>query len=254
MTFNRLEKIKNELIDKKYLSFSDLGELFPDVSGMTLRRDIDKLEKAGFVTKIRGGARINENNLYTNEDIYSLRAARNLSSKKYVANKALKFIETGRSVYLDSGTTVMELARILPDMHLSIITSGPNIALEIAKRNNPSVNIIGGTLNSNNCSVAGSIALSNIKHYNFDIAFMAPSGYSDNFGFTIGNSDEGEVKKSIIKKSNKVIMLMTKDKLGKILPITFAGLKDIDVIITDAELSNDFILNAEKFNVEILNI
>jgi len=253
LTYNRLEIIKQMLIEKNILSFKDLEQQFPDVSTMTLRRDIERLEHEGFAMKIRGGAKKVDQSK-EREDLYSKRANRNIEAKQLLASNALQFIEIGRSVFLDSGSTIMELAKILPDVHLSIITSGPNIALEITKNHNPTVNILGGTINSDNCSVAGPTALSSIKNFNIDLAFIAPSGYSPSGGFTVGNYAECEVKRAVIKKANMVIMLMEQEKINKSLPFTFATLKDIDVIITNGELSKDFTKLALKANVNIINV
>lgn len=253
MTYNRLEIIKQLLIEKNIVSFKELESQFPEVSTMTLRRDIERLEHEGFAMKIRGGAKKVDQSK-EREDLYSKRANRNIEEKQLLASNALQFIEIGRSVFLDSGSTIMELAKILPDVHLSIITSGPNIALEITKNHNPSVSILGGTINSDNCSVAGPTALASIKNFNIDIAFIAPSGYSSNGGFTVGNYAECEVKRAIIKKANMVIMLMEQEKINKSLPFTFATLKDIDVIITNGELSKEFTKLALKARVNIIKV
>lgn len=253
MTYNRLEIIKQLLLEKNIVSFKELESQFPEVSTMTLRRDIERLEHEGFAMKIRGGAKKVDQSK-EREDLYSKRANRNIEEKQLLASNALQFIEIGRSVFLDSGSTIMELAKILPDVHLSIITSGPNIALEITKNHNPSVSILGGTINSDNCSVAGPTALASIKNFNIDIAFIAPSGYSSNGGFTVGNYAECEVKRAIIKKANMVIMLMEQEKINKSLPFTFATLKDIDVIITNGELSKEFTKLALKARVNIIKV
>lgn len=253
MTFDRIETIKQILNEKNIVSFRELELRFPDVSTMTLRRDIERLEHEGFAMKIRGGAKKVDQSK-EREDLYSKRASRHIEEKQLLASNALQFIEIGRSVFLDSGSTMMELAKILPDVHLSIITSGPNIALEITQNHNPTVNLLGGTINSDNCSVAGPVALSSLKQFNIDMAFIAPSGYSSNGGFTVGNYAECEVKRAIIKKANMVIMLMEQEKINKSLPFTFATLKDIDVIITNGDLSKEFTKLALKANVNIINV
>ncbi len=253
LTYTRIETIKKELKSNGFVSYEYLSSLFPDVSTMTLRRDIERLESEGIAVKVRGGAKyLTESD--KREDVYSLRAVRNIAAKQKIAEKALKYIDTGRSVYLDSGSTIMEFAKTLPDIRLSVITSGPNIALELIKRKKPNVNLIGGTLNPDNCSLAGPIALYALKNYNIDIAFVAPSGFTNEIGFTVGNFAESEVKKTVIKKANKVIMLMDKEKVGKNLPFTFANLKNIDVIITDCDIDNNLLSEAKNQNVEIIKV
>ncbi len=253
MTYNRLELIKNYLDEKKVVSFKELSEAFPDVSLMTIRRDIEKLEYMGMAMRIRGGAKKIETET-ERETAYFKRMKQNPEVKATLAAKALEFIDTGRSIFIDSGSTMMELAKILSNIPLSIITSGPNIALEVMKQNEITVNLTGGTLNSNNCSLAGACALASLKLLNIDYAFISPSGYSKNGGFTVGNYADSEVKRAVIKKASTVIMLMSKDKIDKSLPFTFASLKDIDIIITDIDKQSSILKGANKFNVKIINV
>lgn len=252
MNYDRHEIIKNQLSQKGVVYLNDLVKLFPHVSSMTLRRDFEVLEHEGFAIKIRGGIKASDNSDHASELVYSHRANENIDAKNKIAKKALTYIETGRSVYLDSGTTMMSLANLLPDIKLSILTSGPNIAMEVLKKYTPTVNLIGGHINRDNLSVSGAFALKFIKELNIDIAFIAPSGFSATGGFTCGNYAECEIKKAVIKKANKVILLMDSNKQDKALPFTFATLKDIDVLITDKALSDSVNRTAIKANTQII--
>lgn len=235
MSFERQEKIKELLDEKGVVFFKELEALFPQVTSMTLRRDIERLTGEGIAVKIRGGAKaVQHTDL--REPIYSLRATKNIEIKLKIAKKALPYIETGRSVYLDAGSTLMCFASILPDISLNVLTSGPNIALEVLKNHNPTVNLIGGLINQDNLCVSGKQSLNFIKDVNIDIAFMSSSGFSAKDGFTCGNYSEAELKKTIIKKANRVIMLMDSNKVDKSLIFTFANIKNIDIIITDSAL------------------
>lgn len=250
----RRETIKKILLNKGIVFLKDLEKMYPDYSSMTLRRDLQALEEMGVAVKIRGGARstLGDNSIF--EPVYSNRASKNLDSKRNIAAKALSYIEAGRSVFLDSGTTVMELAKAVPDKKLSILTSGPNIAIEILKKPSPIVNLIGGIINRDNLSVSGAHALSFVKSVNIDVAFMAPTGVTAENGFTCANYTEYEVKKAIVKKANKVIVLMDASKFDRSLPFTFATLKDIDIIISDARFSENFLTKAHAAGVEVITV
>ena len=250
----RREIIKKILRENGVVYLKELEALFPDLSSMTLRRDLESLEKDGYAIKIRGGARSSGIDFTSTEQIYSHRAKQNLDAKRKIAQKALSYIETGRSVFLDSGTTVMELAKILPDVNLSILTSGPNIAIEILKKYNPTVNLIGGIINRNNLSVSGAHALNFVKSVNIDVAFMAPVGGSAEDGFSCGNYTEYEVKRAVVKKANKVIVLMDSSKLSHSLPFTFASLKEIDILISDARFDSEFLKAAKNAGVEVIMV
>jgi len=249
---NRREIINAYIHEKGEIKLKELEKMFPDVSSMTLRRDLIYLENKGYVIRVRGGAKAISHVTGTVEDVYSLRATENMEAKIKIAKKAVNYIETGRSVYLDAGTTIMCLARILPDENLSIITSGPNIALEIAKHHKPSVTLIGGQLNRNNLCTSGINALDFIKSINIDIAFLASSGFSLDTGFTCGNFSECELKKAVVKKARRKIMLMDTSKFNKSMPFTFASLEDIDIMICESAIPQDIMEEAEKNGVKII--
>jgi DeoR/GlpR family transcriptional regulator of sugar metabolism len=146
----------------------------------------------------------------------------------------------------------MCFASILPDISLTVLTSGPNIALEVLKNHNPTVNLIGGLINQDNLCVSGKQSLNFIKDVNIDIAFMSSSGFSAKDGFTCGNYSEAELKKTIIKKANRVIMLMDSNKVDKSLIFTFASIKDIDIIITDSALPESIQSIISKTSTELI--
>lgn len=253
MTYNRIEAVKKMLKKNKTVTYAQLSNALPDVSVMTLRRDIERLEVEGFAKRIRGGATL-IGTLPKSEDTFSKRLRENADEKDLLVKSAVSLIESGRSVFLDSGTTMLALAKILPNKPLSVVTSGPNVALELANRPNTTLNLIGGTLNPNNCSVAGASAIMCLKMLNIDLAFISPSGFSLSGGFTVGNYADCEVKKAVIKKASKVIMLLSKHKLDKTLPFTFANLKDVDVLITDLSKDNTIVKKAEMLGVSVITV
>lgn len=252
MNINRRDTIKALLQTKPFVSLHELEKLFPNVSSMTLRRDIEHFEHEGDAIKVRGGARSMKFITTSMEDAFNQRLNENIPAKEKVAMKAIEIIETGRSLFIDSGTTMMRLASLIPDERLTITTTGPNIALELAKKNLPIINIVGGMLNRDNVSVSGNQALRFLNDFNIDIAFIVPSGMASHNGLTSGNYNECELKKLVVEKARKVVILMDKSKLDKILPYTFCNVADVDVIITDSALPDDILEQATDAGVEII--
>lgn len=251
MSFNRREKILELLREQDTIMLKELEQLFPEVSSMTLRRDLDFFEKIGEAIRIRGGAR-HIKSLGTQEDLYALRAVKNPAAKERIARMAVGYVETGRSIFMDSGSTGMSFARALPDLNLSILTGAPNVAMEVSKRYKPSVTLIGGPINRNTLSASGSQSLAFISNLNFDMAFLVASAFSADHGFTCGNSDECELKKAIAAKANRTIMMVDSSKFGKSMPYTFATLADIDVLITDAEPDEQVKALAEQSGTTVI--
>lgn len=252
MNSERRNTVRELLASKPFVSLHELEELFPEVSSMTLRRDIEYFEEQGEAIKVRGGARSMKFITTSMEDAFSLRLNENMGAKEKVAYRAISMIETGRSLFIDSGTTMLKLASLLPDERLTATTTGPNIALELIKKNCPIVNIVGGMLNRDSISVSGNQALRQLGDINIDIAFIVPSGMSAHNGLTSGNYSECELKKLVIEKARKVVVLMDTSKLDKILPYTFAQIAQINVIITDKPLPPDIAEEALKNNVEVI--
>lgn len=252
MKATRRQIIRELLQTKPFVSLKELQEHFPDVTSMTLRRDIEFFEKQGELIKVRNGARSMKFITTSMEDEYDMRAKENSEAKIQIARSAAEFIETGRSIFLDSGTTTMRLAEFIPDKRLTITTSGPNIALELAKKNMPLINLVGGMVNRDNVSVSGSQALQFLENVNIDIAFMVPSGYSPKNGFSCGNYSECELKSYIVQKARYVVMLMDTSKIDKILPYTFCKLDRVDTLFLDKPISSSLLNAAEYPNLKIV--
>lgn len=236
------------------VQLQQLKQHFPEVSVMTLRRDLTGLENEGFLIRTHGGAVSAERLAAVSgeEYAYSRRAAENIEAKLRIADKALTLTETGRSMYFDAGSTVMCLARLLPDDNYNIVTSGTNIALELVKKQNTSVMTLGGSVNRNTLSVSGPNAMEMIDGINIDVAFMSASGFSTENGFTVSNVYECELKKKVISRSKKVILLMDSGKLNKNMTFTFANLEDLDVWIAEGPLPDDIRKAAESRRVALL--
>lgn len=252
MKTSRRAVIKKLLYEKPFVSLKELEAIFPEVSGMTLRRDIEYFENQGEAIKVRGGARSMKFITTSMEDSFHQRLGENMSAKEKIARRAIEFIGTGRSLFLDSGTTVLTLASLLPDERHTIITTGPNIALELIKKRLPIVNLVGGMVNRENISISGNHALTFLDGINIDMAFIVPSGLSIKDGFTSGNYPECELKKMVVEKARKVIVLMDTSKLDRSLPFTFSSLDRVHTIIADKPLPDDIAAAAKAAGVEII--
>jgi putative aga operon transcriptional repressor len=252
MNFDRREKIRDMLRNKPFVSLHELEEMFPDVSSMTLRRDIDYFEKQSEAIKVRGGARSMKFITSCMEGKFSLRMNEHPQEKQKIADVAIKMIETERSVFLDSGTTIFQLASMMPDERLVITTTGPNIALELIKKKLPIVNLVGGMLNRDSISVSGNVAVKYLSDINIDVAFIVPSGVSSDNGFTCGNYSECEFKRLVIEKARRTVILTDNSKLDKTLPYTFADFSMIDTIITDRVVPQEIADEARKSGTKII--
>ena len=130
-----------ELIDKRgKLSLAQLGEHFPNVSQMTLRRDLLTLEEDGKIIRVRGGAMSVKDVQKTSGEPYVKKTAIHTDEKIVIAEKAAALVDEGVSIFLDAGSTALYLAKELPDIPCNVFTNGLAVATELAKKKNIMVN------------------------------------------------------------------------------------------------------------------
>lgn len=244
----RQEKIKQYIQQNKLASIKELQALCPEVSLMTIHRDLDLLEKQHFIMKVRGGAR---SLTHTSDPGYAVREEENIQSKEAIAQKALPLIVPDSAVFFDAGTTALALARALPDISLHVFTTSPVIALELCRLSLPSINLCCGNLNRSNLALSGQSTLNMLKDINIDLAFLGVSGCSAEHGFTCGKESEMLVKRLVIQKARTSVALMDATKLTRLMPFTFAELEDFDYVVGDI-LPDNFIHAAKHVNTKIL--
>ncbi len=247
----RREKIRKYIQEKGAVSIKELTELFPDVSVMTIHRDLAKLEEERLIIRTRGGAMALNYHGVT-EGKLETRMQSNVVEKRDIAQKALGLIYTDSTVFFDAGTSCMTLAQALPDIELNIFTTAPNIAVQLSHLVNPTIHMCGGTLNRANQAVSGAGTLAMLEHINIATAFIGVSGYTPDGGFTCGKEDEMQVKRLIMKKAARKVILMDSSKCGKIFPYMFGQMEDVDYVISDGNLPEEFLKLAEEANVTVL--
>ncbi|MBE7001935.1 MAG: DeoR/GlpR transcriptional regulator [Ruminococcaceae bacterium] len=245
----RLNRMKTYIEKKNVVTIKELQALFPEVSLMTIHRDLDALTEAGVVVKFRGGAKSVRHN---GDPEFNVRIGENNSGKFAIAQKAMELIQPHSSVFLDASTTNLMLARSLPDINLNIITTGPSIALELCRLHNPVVTLCCGTINRKNLALSGQNTLEMLKKINIDLAFIGVSGFSLEAGFTCGTEGDMLVKRMVIQKARTSVVMCSHDKLKCLMPYTFAHLSDVDYLISDEPMPEAFADAAKQAGLKIL--
>ena len=237
------------------VSTDQLFSQFPAFTPKTIRRDLIHWERAGAILRSHGKARVNRQYLYQLEAQYSKREGENAQIKNALALAGVAQLEGHNSLFIDAGTTMMSLARQLPDRNLTVLTAAPNIALTIVG-NNPqcSVLLTGGNLNPKTLGCAGYSSAEFIRQINIDIAFMVPSGFSIANGFMVGEYFESDLKRAVIEKAEKVILLTDSSKIGVSMPFTFARPPDIDLLICDRQIDPETENHLLAKGVEIIKV
>lgn len=241
-----------ELVNRLgYVRFIQIKENFPNVSEMTLRTDLKALDQEKKIVRIHGGAKSVQLVIGT-DDYLNNRSIRNQDEKEEIAEKAAGLIKPDTAVFLDSGSTTTMLARLFPDQSNLIYTTGLSCATELAGLSEPTVLIPGGKLNRYSVSVYGTSVVKELEMVNFHQTFLGVMNFEYQTGFTCGNQEEAILKRTAIRQSEEVIVLMDSSKLDRKGTYSICGLDDIDILVSDGHLPPDFRKECRDHKVTVL--
>ena len=247
----RQEKILQILKEDKSVSVNKLSStLF--VSHSTIRRDLSRMEQKGLAVRTFGGVILAPSQ--SNKEIsFELRENSNLSEKRSLCQKASQLIKDNTTIFLDSSTTLLPLVPYLNNFsRLVIITNGLFIANEIINNTKHQVILPGGLIQPNTNSMLGSLTLKSLEGFHCETCLISSSAFDLDFGISETSLDQGDVKRTMIKNSDQVIALIDASKLGKKSLYKTCGIDDIDVLITDGQLDDDYLVVLKKNNVTLI--
>ncbi|MVM37844.1 DeoR family transcriptional regulator [Spirosoma sp. HMF3257] len=228
----RRDKILELLKEDGSAKVIDLARIFK-VTEVTIRQDLEKLEKDGLVTKEHGGAYLK--NVEDQVRTFSLGNQENIDKKELIATKCLEFIESGDSIILDSGSTTTEIAKKLRGYkNLTVITNALNIALILGAEPGIELIVTGGEFKPPTLSLTGQKAADFFKGINVQKLFLATAGISLKSGLTYPSISDLVVKKAMIDAADTTYLVADSTKMGKSAFASLGALSLIDYIITDA--------------------
>lgn len=221
--------IKQINIHNKVLS-ADLSRQL-DVSEDTIRRDLNEMSEAGKILKVYGGA-ISKSFHYPfqQNDVYARDA------KKEIARKAIKLIQNGMVILTGGGTTMIEMARMIPEnLSCTLFTVSPLLALEMTEHTNLDVHLIGGQLAKNSQICVGAQVINQLSDIRADLCFMGTNGISLQDGITDSDWEVIQIKKAMINSAQKTAVMSIAEKINSIHKMKVCNLNVINYVITDLE-------------------
>ena len=234
MTVNeRRATIVKMLEARGRVSIAEVSRL-TEVSEMTIRRDLEALEREGILKRTRGGAVSVISLSY--EPPYIIRKDSKLSAKSRIAQRASEMLSEGETVILDVGTTAVAIAQALRSrVNLTVLTSNLWAAAILADEPGIVLMVTGGTARARERSLVGSLATRAFSELVFDVFFLGVAGVHPEFGITDYNMEEAEVKREAIRAAQRRIVVADSSKLGKVAFAKICDMDQIDMIITDNE-------------------
>ncbi|GAA4327121.1 DeoR/GlpR family DNA-binding transcription regulator [Flaviaesturariibacter amylovorans] len=243
----RQEFIIHQLhLHNKVLS-TDLSQKI-SVSEDTIRRDLAELAEAGRIIKVHGGAiSCSFRPALGNADIYSL------EQKKIIAQKAINLIQDGMFVFTTGGTTIIELARCLPErLQATFITGSLPAAYEYIRHPNLEVIFIGDRVSRDAQLTVGPDAVARIGQFNADLCFLGTNALHVTQGLTDSDLEVAQVKRAMIERSARVVSLSISEKIDTVQKIQVCPLSRIHTIITELPPEAPLLEHYRKTGLEIL--
>lgn len=236
LKYERLEKIEKYISENKYVSVSELMEEFR-ISRATVRRDLLTLESRHAIVCTRGGALMEGTTHY--ELPYQDKEVSNRDEKLRLAAWAVQELKAGDTILIDTGTTLSCLAQRIPDEQLLAATCDVKIAMELAKKSQTNVLMIGGgMIRKGYFNITGTFTEQMLQEYHFDKFFMSCDAVDLRAGVTITNSDEVRVKRAMMQASNESILLIDHTKFERVTFSKVCKLASMTRIITGRELDD----------------
>lgn len=220
-------------------SVSELAERF-ETSESTIRRDIDRLEAAGLLVKVHGGAAsvdaaVSPVPFVANEPTMAEKRSLNAAEKRAIAAYAASLIEPDDFVFLDAGSTTQIMVELLgePALCATYVTNSVSNALALAARG-VHVIVIGGDLKAGTEAIVGPGAIDALSRYNFSKGFAGANGATREQGFTTPDASEAMVKMLALQHSASRYVLADASKLGVVTPVTFSAFSDATLVTAGA--------------------
>ncbi len=203
------------------------------VSDVTIRKDLDTLEDQGAIVRVHGGAMLAE--LRDSVKSVHTRGLARVESKRSIARAALPLIQHGETIYLDAGSSAAELAELVADMELRVVTNSLQVLNRLADRPGISLFMVGGSYRHAAGSFIGPWAEENLGKVQLDHAFIGTTGVSLDGRFSSQNSIESQSKRAAIAAARTSVVIADRSKIGVQAFSVFASSEDIDVLITDTD-------------------
>ncbi len=251
MTVSRRRDILEQVKKSGEVLISDLSKQF-QVTEVTIRNDLEYLEKRNLVMRARGGAINVENHVGIDKSIMDKNRLHSIE-KMSIGKKSASLIKNGETIILDSGTTTAEIAKNLEGFeHLTVITNALNIVNILINQPNVHLIVPGGIVRPHSMSLVGPLAEKSLRNFFVDKAFISTDGFDTRQGVYTPNIEEASLNAVMIQISKEIILVTDSSKFTRKSLVFICGLNNITTVVTDKGISADDKKRLEDANIQVL--
>lgn len=245
----RQEDIVKIVSEQHKIEVNTLSEML-DVSKVTIRKDLDKLENQGILHREHGYAVLNS------EDDLNYRLAINYDVKKRIAKEAAKEVKNNDIVLIESGSTCALLAEELANerKNVTIITNSNFIASRIRRSDSINIILLGGEYQKVSQVSTGILTEQAVSHFYCDKMFVGIDGIDENRGFTSLDLRRAETARAMAKQADELIVLTDATKFNQKGPMGFFKFSEVSKVYTDKMIQNDIVNFLRRENIELFTV
>ncbi|CAN7544957.1 DeoR/GlpR family DNA-binding transcription regulator [Pseudoduganella sp. LjRoot289] len=247
LTRQRKELLLNMLRQDGQIVAKTLSEKL-GLSEDTIRRDLRELAKEGLLERVHGGA------LPASPAMGNFAQRQHISSdaKPAIGRAAAAMVKPGQVVFIDGGTTAVQVARHLPrELRAVVVTHSPSIAVELAEHPTVEVIMLGGRLFKHSIVGVGAATMEAVAQVRADIFFMGVCSLHPEAGISTGDYEEGCVKRAISAASLRTVVLASPEKLNTAAPFRIAPLAQVNDIIVNAGVDEALLAPYRQMGIAI---
>lgn len=240
LTEERHKKIMDLLNQESIVKSQELSDIL-DASESTIRRDLQDLEKAGMLERVHGGAKLKSD--LGSEQSMNEKSIKNIQEKQLLAKSAAETVSDGDVIYLDAGTTTLEMIPHLTGKEITAVTNSVHHAAKLIDLNINTI-ILGGTLKLSTKAIIGTTSMEQLRQFRFNKVFMGMNGVHPEFGLTTPDPEEAALKRLAIQHAEQAFVLVDHSKLNK---VSFTKVADVEqVILLVDQCPKDLLKELEK--------
>jgi DeoR/GlpR family transcriptional regulator of sugar metabolism len=247
----RHQRILQILSEQGIASVAYLAEALA-VSKSTVRNDLRQLKEVGALRYNRGGALLPPekselSSALTRDLTYEERIGQFPDAKSRIGAKVAELFSACRTFMIDDGSTNLMVARALSKLSgLTVVTNGLNIIQELSKNPSNQILLCGGRFELKDYCVLGSLTEETISKFRAEVAIIGATGVTVDLGVTAITLEKRELKRAMVQAGNKVVLVVDSSKIGKLGLVQVCPLNDLDYLITDTGVSNEFLMEMDK--------
>jgi DeoR/GlpR family transcriptional regulator of sugar metabolism len=249
LAVDRRHRILEQVAERQTIHIGELASEL-GVSEMTIRRDITRLERDGFLRRTYGGATAHITRSI--ELLFNARALENAPAKRIIGMHAAQTLAPQRTIFVGIGSTTEQFAMYLrPRDDLTVVTGSLQVASLLGSRKGRVV-VLGGSVLTDELACVGPVAAATVRRYHADMAILGAAGLSARHGIMELSDEAAEIQRLMIEHSDRVVIVADASKLGQTAMAAVSPADKITTLITESGAPAQELIELEAIGVEIV--